>query len=266
MPMPESLAKECQKAARTLRSFTMPDAQSGPDKIIPPHIIETARGLVIMTVVKAGFFFSLRGGFGLVVARLQDGSWSAPSAVGTGAFGAGLQFGAELTDFVIILNSQRAVEAFTYSGNVSIGAVKPRTQSGRSACVLTVSERARGGMTGRAAGGNMSVAAGPVGRNAEASGTANLAPLLAYSKTRGLFVGISLEGSVFVERSDANATFYGKPVRRETRQAIGRTQARGRTKTRGETTKARGKRRRHGGKDEGAGHLERAEHGALGES
>ena len=129
MPIPENLAKECQKAAKTLRSFTMADNQDGPDKVIPPHIIEQAKGLVVMTVIKAGFLFSGRVGFGLVVARRPNGTWSAPSALGTGAFGAGLQIGAELTDFVIILTNQRAVEAFTYLGNVAIGALRCRPRA-----------------------------------------------------------------------------------------------------------------------------------------
>jgi len=64
-------------------------------------------------------------------------------------------------------------------------------------------------------GGNVSVAAGPVGRNAEASGAASLrsvAGIFSYSKTKGLFAGVSLEGSVIMERRDANSKFYGSPV------------------------------------------------------
>ena len=71
-------------------------------------------------------------------------AWSAPSAIGTGSFGAGLQIGAELTDFVIILNNERAVKAFMMGGNVALG-------------------------------GNLSVAAGPIGRTAEGSAMATLA-------------------------------------------------------------------------------------------
>jgi len=221
MPLPDNLHKECQKAARTLRSFTMPDAQDGPDKVIPPHIIQNAKGLVVMTVLKAGFLFSGRVGFGLVVARLPNGEWSAPSALGTGAFGAGLQIGAELTDFVIILTNQRAVDAFTYMGNVSIGACHACAAAATAAARHGADALARAPSRVRSLGGNLSVALGPVGRNAEASGTATLAPLLAYSKTKGLFAGISLEGTVFVERRDTNAAFYGKTVRPDARPGIG---------------------------------------------
>ena len=135
-----------------------------------------------MTVAKAGFLFSGRIGFGLVVARLKNGSWSAPSAIGTASFGAGLQIGAELTDFVIILNNDRAVDAFSHDGNVAVG-------------------------------GNLSVALGPTGRDMEASGMATVAAIYSYSKTRGLFAGISIEGTVFVERQDANEKFYGRRAR-----------------------------------------------------
>jgi len=182
LPIPENLGAECKKAARTLRSFRMPESNEGPDKMIPVDIIEKAKGLVILTVVKAGFLFSGRVGFGLVVTRLSNGSWSAPSAIGTGSFGAGLQIGAELTDFIIILNNDRAVEAFMGGGNVALG-------------------------------GNISVAAGPIGRNAEASGMATIAAVYSYSKTKGIFAGISLEGTVFVERSDTNEKFYGKKIK-----------------------------------------------------
>ncbi|KAF9156435.1 hypothetical protein BGX20_004266, partial [Mortierella sp. AD010] len=61
-----------------------PIAAKGVDNIIPPDILSKAQGLAIFTVVKAGFLFSGRAGSGIVVARLDDGSWSAPSAIGTG--------------------------------------------------------------------------------------------------------------------------------------------------------------------------------------
>jgi lipid-binding SYLF domain-containing protein len=140
--------------------------------VIPPNILSRAKGLAIFTVVKAGFLFSGRAGSGIVVARLPgDQGWSAPSCIAT-----------EVTDFVVVLNSDDAVKAFSHGGNVTLG-------------------------------GNLSVAAGPIGRNAEAAGTVNnMAAIFSYSKTRGLFAGVSIEGSVIIERKDANAKFYGRKV------------------------------------------------------
>ncbi|ORE03343.1 DUF500-domain-containing protein [Rhizopus microsporus var. microsporus] len=182
-PLPSSLASECRKAARILNSFQ--DAGSGIDIIIPPNILSNAKGLAIFTVLKAGFLFSGRAGSGLVVARLPDGSWSAPSAIMTGGMGFGGQVGAELTDFIMVLNTTAAVKSFMDHGSITLG-------------------------------GNISVAAGPIGRNAEASGTASyrtLAAVYSYSKTRGLFAGVSLEGSVIIERFDANKKMYGHKVK-----------------------------------------------------
>lgn len=183
-PLPTNLASECRKAAKTVEQFVKPpDAgKYNPDQLIPDSIITQAKGIAILSVLKAGFLFSGRAGSGLVVARLPDGSWSAPSAIGTAGMGVGGQIGAELTDFVIILNTDDAVKAFSHGGNMTIG-------------------------------GNLSVAAGPLGRNAEAAGTVgNLAAIYSYSKTRGLFAGVSIEGSAIVERKDTNATFYGRKV------------------------------------------------------
>ncbi|KAI8060485.1 hypothetical protein BC940DRAFT_311900 [Gongronella butleri] len=181
-PLPSSLASECKKATRILNSFV--DPGQGLDKVIPASILENAQGLAIYSVLKAGFLFTGRAGSGLVVARLPDNSWSAPSAIATGGIGAGGQIGAELTDFVLVLNSKEAVKTFSQFGNVTLG-------------------------------GNVSVAAGPIGRNAEASGSASLkhiAAIYSYSKTRGLFAGVSLEGSVVVTRNDANEKLYGRRV------------------------------------------------------
>ena len=119
------------------------------------------------------------------MARLSDGSWSAPSAIAMVGGGFGGQIGFELTDFVFILNNAAAVKTFAQQGSLNFGA-------------------------------NISLAAGPVGRNAEASGAASLksvAAVFAYSKTKGLFAGVSLEGGGFVERRDANEKEYGSRIK-----------------------------------------------------
>ncbi|KAG9067730.1 hypothetical protein KI688_011317 [Linnemannia hyalina] len=149
-------------------------AAKGIDNIIPPNILSRAKGLAIFTVLKAGFLFSGRAGSGIVVARLDDGTWSAPSAIGTGGMGFGGQIGAEITDFVIVLNTKSAVRSFMKEGNITLG-------------------------------GNLSVAAGPIGRTAEAGASATLgaiAAIYSYSKTKGLFA----------ERVDTNEDFYRAPV------------------------------------------------------
>lgn len=109
---------------------------------------------------------------------------SAPSAIGTVGGGFGGQIGFELTDFVFILNDAAAVKTFAQVGSITLG-------------------------------GNVSLAAGPVGRNAEAAGAASLksiAGIFSYSKTKGLFAGVSLEGSVLIERRDANEKMYNRRV------------------------------------------------------
>src|SRR5947207_14460640 len=81
-----------------------------PEKGIPPAVMRAAKGLAILTVTKAGFIGSVRGGTGVVVARTEKG-WSGPSAIGTGGLGVGFQAGAEISEFVTVLNTPAAVEA-----------------------------------------------------------------------------------------------------------------------------------------------------------
>ncbi|KAE8453346.1 hypothetical protein EG329_011414 [Mollisiaceae sp. DMI_Dod_QoI] len=181
-PLPSSMASECKKCGKILASFVDPRQAFGPDKIIPPQVLANAKGLAILTVIKAGFLGSARYGNGVVVARLADGTWSAPSAIGTGGAGFGGQIGFEITDFVFILNDAAAVRTFSQAGSLTLG-------------------------------GNVSIAAGPVGRNAEAAGAASMkgvAGIFSYSKTKGLFAGVSLEGSAIIERRDANEKLYGR--------------------------------------------------------
>jgi len=89
-----------------------------PEKSIPRAVLRDAKGLAIITVLKAGFIFSGRGGSGIVVARTRKG-WSGPSAIGTGGAGFGLQIGAEVSEFVIVLNTNEAVMAFSQGATCS---------------------------------------------------------------------------------------------------------------------------------------------------
>lgn len=183
-PIPRSLLSECRKATQILLSFVKPNSVLGQTEVIPPEVLRNAKGLAIITVLKAGFLFSGRAGSGVIVARLPDGTWLAPLAIMTAGAGVGGQIGAELTDFVFILNTQSAVDSFAQAGSITLG-------------------------------GNVSVALGP-GRNAEAAATALLKLALAvfaYSKTKGVFAGVSLEGSAIAERRDANSKFYGERVK-----------------------------------------------------
>ncbi|KAF8832676.1 hypothetical protein HHX47_DHR1002026 [Lentinula edodes] len=196
-PLPQPLPKECAKAAKIFKSF-VDSGNNGLDGVIPRHVLENAKGFAIFSVFKAGFLFSARAGSlsisnylcainynsnvirsGIVIAKLPDGTWSAPSAIGTAGLGVGGQLGAEMTDFLVVLNSRS--RSFMAAGSLTLG-------------------------------GNASIAVGPLGRNGEASGSLNssgkVAAMYSYSKTRGLFGGISVEGSVIVERQDANIQAY----------------------------------------------------------
>ena len=144
-----------------------------PEHSIPPFVLRNARGLAVFRVLKGAFGVGGRIGEGLVIARLPDGGWSGPSAIATGGGGFGFQIGGQVTEFVIILNTEAAVRAFSRGGNVEFG-------------------------------GALSVAAGPVGRAAEA-GVLPLAAVYTYSRNQGLFAGVSLEGTLLVTESSKNA-------------------------------------------------------------
>ena len=170
----DSMQADVDQAVAIMERF-----QAIPESGIPPAVMRAARGLAILTVGKAGFLGSARGGSGVVVARTQNG-WSGPSAIGTGGLGFGFQAGVEISELVIVLNTPAAVDAFAKGGNVALGAA-------------------------------LGVAAGPVGRSAE-GGVTLQAATYSYSRTQGLFAGVSVEGTVIGTRSEVNAAYYGGPV------------------------------------------------------
>ena len=162
------------RSAEILRGF-----RAMPEKDIPRRVLDDARGLAIMSVLKVGFGLSGQGGQGVVVARTAHG-WSGPSFIGTGGAGWGLQIGAQITEFVFVLNTDAAVRSFSRDGNVTIG-------------------------------GDVSATAGPVGRDLQAGVTPSAA-IYTYSRSQGLFAGISLQGAVIATQKTANARYYRHAV------------------------------------------------------
>jgi len=174
------LEKEIKKATMMLYSFKN---TLGEEKI-PKELLDIAKGVVFFTIIKVGFMFTGRYGTGLVVAKLPDGTWSAPSAVQMSGLGWGLQIGAELTDVMLILSTDSAVNAFKSRAQLSVGA-------------------------------ELGVSVGPVGRSIESDVTAGnkgAAHAFSYAQSKGLFVGASLEASGIASRPDVNRTFYGEKV------------------------------------------------------
>jgi lipid-binding SYLF domain-containing protein len=120
------------------------------------------------------------GGSGIVVARLADGSWSPPSAFSVRSGSIGLVYGVDVYDCVCVLNTEAALEAYT----------KPEVSLG----------------------GALALAAGPIGGNANVK---DIKPVWTYTKSRGLYGGLTVDGTVIRERPSANAEFYGPNISTE---------------------------------------------------
>eukprot|EP00937_MAST-01D_sp_MAST-1D-sp2_P001506 g1506.t1 len=181
-PVCFTMESEISKAATSVRHFFKQDMSTEllEDHDIPRELLEAARGIAFLTIVKFGIGVTYRGGTGIVVARLPSGGWSSPSAIGTVGVGWGAQLGAELTEFVILLNTQAAVESFAGLGQVTLGA-------------------------------EVGIAAGPVGRRAGGaamSDAGSVQSCYSYSRSKGLFVGVSLEGAVINYDSQYMITRY----------------------------------------------------------
>ncbi|KAK9071181.1 hypothetical protein SSX86_009749 [Deinandra increscens subsp. villosa] len=182
LPVGLSLEHEIYKSSNTLRNYCQV-ARLNPEKSIPSAVIKGAKGLAILTVAKVGMLLTYKLGTGLVVARREDGSWSAPSAIVSAGLGWGPQVGCELMDFIIVLHDFQAVKTFCSQMHFSLGA-------------------------------GCSAAAGPVGRVLEAdlrAGDKGSGMCYTYSCSKGAFVGVSLEGNIVATRMDTNLQFYGDP-------------------------------------------------------
>jgi lipid-binding SYLF domain-containing protein len=150
-----------------------------PLTCIPPALLHDARGVAIIPhVVKAGFLIDRRFGRGVVLIRQPDGSWSNPEFVTLDGGGFGLQAGIQSTDLVLVFKTRHSVNRML-EGKLTLGS-------------------------------DVSVAAGPLGREAEMGTDGRLLPeVCSYSRSRGLFVGASLEGVRLQVDGRANEAFYG---------------------------------------------------------
>ncbi|KAH7324794.1 hypothetical protein B0I35DRAFT_335752, partial [Stachybotrys elegans] len=198
---PTTLDKECNKAARILRSFckdgfyTPEDRtldQAGPNekrkqlviKKIPQEVIKNAVGIAVFTTMRTGLWFSGAGGSGVLVARQEDGSWSPPSGIMLHTAGLGFLVGIDIYDCVLVINNRKALDAFT----------KIRATLG----------------------GEISAVAGPagVGGVLENDGKWKQAnrPVFTYLKSRGFYAGVQVDGTIVIERTDENERFYGERI------------------------------------------------------
>jgi lipid-binding SYLF domain-containing protein len=177
-PFSRTLGSSLRQAVHTLELLT-----SATDQSIPLDLLQSAQGILFLTILKAGLVVSGQYGTGLVISRLENGyQWSAPCAVGLAGLGWGAQLGSDVTHCLVLFSTAQAVHDLVSSQTVQLGA---------------------------AAG----VAVGTAGRTAQSSVQLQLKlhRAHAYAHAHGLFVGVSLEGSWITVRDAVNAKFYGQP-------------------------------------------------------
>lgn len=161
-------------------------------------MIKNALGLAFVRSSKVVLGLSFHFGTGIVISRLEDGSWSAPSAIGIYGAGLGFQFGLEVADYIFVIQTNEALNNFrngtnyTFGGNLgaAIGGI------GREAFGAASVSRNSPGRKDR------------IGRNGKGEKAINLAPIAAYAKSQGLYFGVSLEGSKMFVREDINHRTY----------------------------------------------------------
>ena len=163
-----------------MASQVLEELRNSRDQYLPDRLMERAYGIaVIPDVTKVAFFAGGRHGNGVLVVRDKDGRFTSPVFVSMTGGSFGWQWGVQSTDIVLVFTTRKGVEGIT-GGKVTLGA-------------------------------DASVAAGPVGRQASAATDANFkAEIYSYSRSRGVFAGIALDGTVLSINDDANEDFYKK--------------------------------------------------------
>ncbi|HEY4210912.1 MAG TPA: lipid-binding SYLF domain-containing protein [Steroidobacteraceae bacterium] len=163
-----------------MASQVLEELRSTRDQFIPDRLLERAYGIaVVPDVTKIAFFAGGRHGNGVLVVRDKDGRFSSPMFVSMTGGSFGWQWGVQSTDIVLVFTSRKGVEGIT-GGKFTLGA-------------------------------DASVAAGPIGRQASAATDPTFkAEIYSYSRSRGVFAGVALDGTVLSIDDDANEDFYKK--------------------------------------------------------
>ncbi|MGE0473620.1 MAG: lipid-binding SYLF domain-containing protein [Nitrospirales bacterium] len=164
--------------------FTLDNFLSDPDMQWFRDHLKEARGiLVVPQFIKGAFFIGGSGGSGVLIVRDdKTNEWSYPAFFTLGGASFGLQFGGQASEIVLLVMTQKGVDSLM-STTLKLGA-------------------------------DASVAVGPIGRGVEGSTAPNLsADLLSFSKAKGLFAGISLEGAVVAARDALNTNYYKEPTK-----------------------------------------------------
>ena len=171
-----------REEARLLEATqVLEDTADMPDQQIPDALLRRAQGIAVLpTVIKGAFMLGGAGGKGVLTVRNAQGQWTSPSFIRLAAGSFGLQWGVQTTDIILVFTTRRSIEGLT-GGKVTLG-------------------------------GDASVALGPVGR--QVSGATDIsftAEIYSYSRSKGLYGGLAVDGTVLTIDDRANAAFYQQP-------------------------------------------------------
>jgi lipid-binding SYLF domain-containing protein len=179
-PSPGSVEDELERARKA--GTILSEIMGAPDQGIPGDLLEESHAIAIVPhVVKGAFIFGGRYGKGLIARRHEDGTWSAPAFITIGGGSVGFQIGGSATDLVLVFTNEDGLKPLL-KGKFTLG-------------------------------GDVSVAAGPVGRTASGSTDITLnSAIYSYSRSKGLFAGVSLDGASITMDDSANEAVYGSQL------------------------------------------------------
>jgi lipid-binding SYLF domain-containing protein len=227
---------DCENSTYDPSVATSPDHRSGStandDNIEASTIrgmIQNALGLGFVRTSKVVVGVSLQAGSGIIIARLPDGTWSAPSAIGVYGLGVGMQFGFEVADYMFILQTKEGVEHFQRGGNFALGGnigisvancgreAYGAASLGACAGSRNLEDQIQQGDSDDEGNstvfddttiGASTVLSKRQQKKSKGKDGVEIAPMVAYAKSQGLYFGVSVDGLKFFTRNDINSRAY----------------------------------------------------------